>query len=62
MDPKGIPNAGQAMIGGDVLDAGDKFQPTEQWLTELKESLSLETVTRHASSTTFSSSCGQNRC
>ena len=45
MDPKGIPNAGHAMMGGDA-HTGEKFQPTEQWLTELKESLPLETVTR----------------
>jgi High-temperature-induced dauer-formation protein len=43
MDPKGLPNAG-AMMGGD--DMGEKFQPTEEWLTELKVSLPLETVTR----------------
>eukprot|EP00529_Nitzschia_sp_RCC80_P009895 CAMPEP_0113489330 /NCGR_PEP_ID=MMETSP0014_2-20120614/26473_1 /TAXON_ID=2857 /ORGANISM="Nitzschia sp." /LENGTH=791 /DNA_ID=CAMNT_0000383063 /DNA_START=316 /DNA_END=2691 /DNA_ORIENTATION=- /assembly_acc=CAM_ASM_000159 len=43
MDPKGLPNAG-AMMGGD--DMGEKFQPTEEWLTELKSSLPLETVTR----------------
>lgn len=43
MDPKGLPNAG-AMMGGD--DMGRKFVPTEEWLTELKNSLPLETVTR----------------
>jgi len=43
MDPKGLPNAG-AMMGGD--DMGSKFVPTEEWLTELKNSLPLETVTR----------------
>jgi hypothetical protein len=43
LDPKGI-SAGDAL--GDDHDAGEKFQPTEQWLTELKESLPLETVTR----------------
>mmetsp|Transcript_34136 Transcript_34136/g.80336 ORF Transcript_34136/g.80336 Transcript_34136/m.80336 type:complete len:799 (-) Transcript_34136:211-2607(-) len=43
MDPKGLPNAG-AMMGGD--DMGCKFVPTEEWLTELKNSLPLETVTR----------------
>ncbi|KAG7370552.1 dymeclin [Nitzschia inconspicua] len=43
MDPKGLPNAG-AMMGGD--DMGSRFQPTEEWLTELKVSLPLETVTR----------------
>jgi len=43
MDPKGLPNAG-AMMGGD--DLGSKFVPTEGWLTELKNSLPLETVTR----------------
>lgn len=43
MDPKGLPNAG-AMMGGD--DMGNKFVPTEEWLTELKNSLPLETVTR----------------
>jgi len=43
MDPKGLPNAG-AMMGGD--DMGNKFVPTEEWLTELKSSLPLETVTR----------------
>jgi hypothetical protein len=45
MDPKGIPN--DAGLGDDDLDsAEEKFQPTEHWLTELKESLPLETVTR----------------
>jgi hypothetical protein len=43
MDPKGLPNA-SAMMGGD--DMGSKFVPTEEWLTELKNSLPLETVTR----------------
>jgi len=43
MDPKGLPNAG-AMMGGD--DMGSKFVPTEEWLTDLKNSLPLETVTR----------------
>uniref|UniRef100_A0A7S4EEW3 HID1 domain-containing protein n=1 Tax=Pseudo-nitzschia australis TaxID=44445 RepID=A0A7S4EEW3_9STRA len=43
MDPKGLPNTG-AMMGGD--DMGGKFVPTEEWLTELKNSLPLETVTR----------------
>jgi hypothetical protein len=43
MDPKGIPN--DAMMGG--LDNDDTpFQPTEQWLVQLKEALPLETCTR----------------
>jgi hypothetical protein len=54
MDPKGIPNSGSALMGGGVDDRsedgekgeGTPFQPTEQWLVELKESLPLETVTR----------------
>lgn len=42
MDPKGIPNSGL-----EEADMGmEKFTPTEKWLTELKESLPLETVTR----------------
>eukprot|EP00934_Nitzschia_sp_Nitz4_P005994 Nitzschia sp. Nitz4//scaffold67_size101165//46336//48807//NITZ4_004527-RA/size101165-augustus-gene-0.14-mRNA-1//1//CDS//3329556468//5984//frame0 len=44
MEPKGIPNSGG--IGDDADLTSEKFQPTEQWLTELKESLPLETVTR----------------
>ena len=43
MDPKGIPNAGG--LEGDDDDA-KPFQPTEQWLSQLKESLPMETVTR----------------
>lgn len=44
-DPKGVP-VGEALMGGNAMDAGDKFQPTEAWLSELKENLPLETVTR----------------
>ena len=53
MDPKGIPSAGSALMGvRDDSDDEDRkaddapFQPSEQWLVELKESLPLETVTR----------------
>lgn len=53
MDPKGIPNGGSALMGGvgaadDNSQDGDgtRFQPTEQWLHDLKESLPMETVTR----------------
>jgi hypothetical protein len=43
-DPKGVP-VGEALMGG-ATDSGEKFQPTEAWLSELKENLPLETVTR----------------
>jgi len=43
-DPKGVP-VGEALGAGNV-DSGEKFQPTEAWLNELKENLPLETVTR----------------
>ena len=51
MDPKGIPNAGSALMGGagaadESSQEGGRFQPTELWLHELKESLPMETVTR----------------
>jgi hypothetical protein len=42
MEPKGIPHSG--LEEGDL--STEKFNPTEKWLTELKESLPLETVTR----------------
>ena len=47
LSEKGIPN----MNGDDDASqhssvAGTPFQPTEAWLTELKESLPMETVTR----------------
>lgn len=44
-DPKGVP-IGEALMGGNAIDSGDKFQPTETWLNELKENLPLETVSR----------------
>lgn len=50
MSPKGIPTSGEAIMGhgdgDDDFDSDEKFTPTEAWLTELKESLPLETVTR----------------
>jgi hypothetical protein len=54
MDPKGIPNSGSALLGGaegaaglrEMSGEGIPFQPTEQWLMDLKESLPMETVTR----------------
>jgi hypothetical protein len=48
VDHKGIPNLNgrddNASLRSSV--AGAPFQPTEEWLTELKDSLPLETVTR----------------
>lgn len=44
-DPKGVP-VGEALMGGNAIDSGERFQPTEAWLTELKDNLPLETVTR----------------
>lgn len=48
IDTKGIPNMNKA--GDDASTsssvAGSPFQPTQEWLQELKESLPMETVTR----------------
>jgi hypothetical protein len=48
MDPKGIPKSREALmdIKDDQMEAGENFTPTKAWLTELKETLPLETVTR----------------
>lgn len=48
VDHKGIPNINGRDDNASTRSsvAGAPFQPTEEWLTELKESLPLETVTR----------------
>lgn len=43
---KGIPNMDEGSLSQQSSIHGTPFQPTEQWLADLKESLPMETVTR----------------